>query len=233
MTRIKELKQRVQRLPELTKQADLIDTLDQTQEKLASVYSSLVANCAAAKGLSLVAEEIDSEDLRQQATVCRDKVNNATNHVSKLRVSVRRSRMLPPSIEKQIQGISGAQTSADSRVNQMWKDMAWAIARDQALLGIARRLGIAGAQELTTELATLAGSEPPSSSDQVHHFVSCYRRAKQAIESLPQEGPVGVFLKKLVQGDGVALSELDHPEVRAFVERHGLEQRLVVRLMAE
>lgn len=228
---MEELKQRIRRLPELTRQAGYAETVSETQKKISSIKTNVAVVRAQSVALRQVAAVVGPEDLQRRAQACCDNVNEVVSLASKLKRSISRSNLLPPSMDEQLQEIVRADTRAASEVKKLWAQVAELIRQKQSrLAAIAAPLGIEGAARLADDLAMVAGGDAPDSAERAETVTLSMEAAEAVLESLPQEGVVGSFLDKLVQGNGARLAELSVPEVSEFIEQHGLEHKLIVRL---
>ena len=233
MTRIQELKLRVQRLPELTEKATLVETTKNALNGLVAAHEKLAPSRAAAIELKRIVTEIGVRQLESEASTCCENVSQAAEQALQLRDAITEARgsLLPPNIEKYVQSIATAADKAATSMRRLWNQIVQVVVRDQSpLLEVASRVGISGAAAVSDRLQAIADCGMPATPEDTAAIITCRRQASEVLDSLPQEGPVGAFLEKLVRGDGASLSELSKAEVRAFVKQHNLEERLVIRL---
>ncbi|MCY1079130.1 hypothetical protein [Archangium lansingense] len=225
MTRLEQLKARVEALPGKREKQNLVDLLRKFGEDLSGAKVNLATAATQVEHARRVFAEIPRQDVD-------DAVKKAALSARRLRSTLEKNLgdILTPGVEKRVVALKDSAKDAASRVRDSWKTMLdRQVDALRPVVSIARSAKLQGGEELAHRLDRLEAFRAPATSEEAAALKSQLESLREAVVALGLKGKAGEFLMSAAQGRARA-KDLEHPEVRDVLERFQLWDRLSIRL---
>lgn len=227
MINLQKLKKKILDIPEKRKRSDFVGTLRQYQEKVQKSRVKLERAINGQRMATFVFHEADLAEsigkaLKASATAKKlaEKIRNDSEHVQ------------GKGADKSVTLIWEYAETSLNELKSQWKKLVRGKTRTfQALVEAAKEANLEGNQRLRMLLSFIEekATTPPTTEGQAEAIKRQIEELSQSISEIGLEGEVGDFLIRAT--DGIANPQsLFKPEVKDFIERHGLWNLLKVRL---
>lgn len=225
MTRLEQLKARVEALPGKREKQNLIDLLRKFGEDLSGARVNLATAMTQVEHARRVFAEIPRQDVDEA-------VRKAALSARRLRSTLEKNLgdILTPGVEKRVLTLKDSAKEAASGVRESWKTMLdRQVGALRPIVTIARDARLQGGEELAHRLDKLAALRAPATAEEAAALKSQLESLRESVTALGLKGKAGEFLMRAAQGLARA-KDLEQPEVRDVLDRFQLWDRLSVKL---
>jgi hypothetical protein len=224
-TRLQRLRAGLDAIPQKRQAQELVGALQQYGARATTARTTLDGTAASERWSRTVFPGIPvaaAQASRRKAAVVAARLANV------IRTSVARVR--DDATSNQFAVLSEHATSAHRALRDAWvRQMEQRLKNYGALVRAAEAAGLPGRHVLATQLTLLQGNTrtPPGTEELAQRITNAFASLTSLVAQLGLEGPAGEFLVSAAAGKGDARA-LKDPEVRSFIERHGLWELFVV-----
>lgn len=232
MIPIKELKSRLEKLPDLKAESDLAGHFACYKQQLTGIYEDL----STVYQDSIYANKVNSNDGYKRVQT---EVKNAVRVARSLyRMIEEEARdILKKASENQMTKISDSSKSARKKCDDIWKqERQKDVGKWEKISVVVKKMSNKGKQEFkknvkefTQAVNAISLQSIPKNDEEVNELKALKNELKRKVATLDLEGPFGMFLENSV-GQGVSAKELLNDEVRSKLEEYDLWDSFRVRL---
>ena len=225
MTRLEQLKARVEALPGKREKQNLVDRLRKFGEDLSGVRINLATATTQVDHARRVFPEISRQDVDEA-------VRKAALSARRLRSALEKNlgEILTPGVEKRVLTLKDSAKEAASRVRDSWdRTLARQVGALRPIVTLARDARLQGGEVLAHRLDKLAALRVPASAEVAAELKSELESLRESVAVLGLKGKASEFLMRAAQGNA-SVKDLEHSEVRDVLDRFQLWDRLSVKL---
>lgn len=225
MSTIKELKTKLEAIPQKQSRKDLVGKLEQ-YGTLAATASRTLVKC---RDEQRYARRVFADEDFQKTT---EQMRRAIRYATRLGAKLADKIEAVETSEAQFASLSEAAKIANAALRNRWSDLLTKkIEEFESVVRAAKDANLKGSRSLEQTILRLRTHTniPPQNSNDCQRIEQDLKSLFESVQTLGLEGPGGQFLVDAAAGRGRA-KDLTNPEISQFIERYNLWNSLSVRL---
>lgn len=225
MSKLKELKTKIELIPEKSRKANLVGKLSRYDKMTAEARDTLVRSSVAKQHALVVFPDGDFQRVVQQAQKAAVIAKKLRNRLSKNLESIEKS-------DDEFATINDHAKAAQNALRDQWSSLMRGKVQDfENLVKAAKEAGLEGSQKLDQTLTHLREqvNNPPKSNDSAISAKAGLDNLVDSVRGLGLEGEAGQFLVDASEGKGDP-QLLYKPEIKQLIDRYQLWGLLRVKL---